>query len=952
MNYNVYSPDGEDGGGDYYGNGGINDDPGAYEGGYGGGDGDYNGNGGINDDPGAHEGGFGRLETKQTIRVARQQENVNRFGANPDNYYGKLLFLAQQSDKINFNNINGEFTYSVSRNNGKVQIYRMTITNIDDVVFFATLLTDPGRLSIGDIPDRFIRIYNLLIHAQTLYDVNFMNIFYNQFKPYMLQSKIFYKKVWTKTYEGKYYPPIYVEDKAFLLESDNPLHSVNRTFNNIYLSPGTRLYNNIFRDIKLREVKYPNLQNFKTEDYVVKTYCVPSYLQIKLKKVYNKISKQLEMNPTPTYVELTIILNSIGYNLNVYMIDGEQLQEQTEYKNKINILIHNNHMYVLKNVLKNVLINDIHKNVHKNIIECKTLTEYANINSEIQYEGYKFNNGIKYTKPARQFKAINDIFDVLSTYTQHGINFYHQSQIRAIRFIDNSIENKQTFDINKCYYNILKICLEDDKYVLPKAGGYEYTRKYTGRIETQGFYYCSFKDPTEITNALFGYRGWVYGAVIKILNLDVNILYEHVPTHKAGIDTTQIEEFKKIPYIDIIHFTGYCANHTKTNTTKFEIDDKDEKDALLNKYKNKIATETKKGVRITKAYYKRTSGMYAYMAIVQYARLMIYQLFMTLQQQDPDINIHKIYTDSLTLNKKIDISVDELNVLLKKYNFSVKEQASGYKWADTSKEPIPEPIISKVAKTYKEYNNIMTPIKKNKSFFLTGKAGYGKTYLMNNKIKPYLDEHKMKYIHCTPTRNLSQEQNINTLNYYTKQSISDINDIFKDVKYFIIDECTLIQEFQIIILQHIKSLGVNFIFMGDRNQCEINFNIMDDFNIIDIADNSIFTVQWHKKARYTKEYDELLNNVLECKDYFKRMNIISSYFTIYDKNEYQDTNNIKITYTNAQRKLLTNAKTTHKIQGFTINEHYSIYEIGNMPAKVLYTALSRCTHPNLITLFQ
>ena len=155
-----------------------------------------------------------------------------------------------------------------------------------------------------------------------------------------------------------------------------------------------------------------------------------------------------------------------------------------------------------------------------------------------------------------------------------------------------------------------------------------------------------------------------------------------------------------------------------------------------------------------------------------------------------------------------------------------------------------------------------------------------------------------------------------------------------------------------IILQHIKSLGVNFIFMGDRNQCEINFNIMDDFNIIDIADNSIFTVQWHKKARYTKEYDELLNNVLECKDYFKRMNIISSYFTIYDKNEYQDTNNIKITYTNAQRKLLTNAKTTHKIQGFTINEHYSIYEIGNMPAKVLYTALSRCTHPNLITLFQ
>jgi hypothetical protein len=951
--YNVYSP--VDVGPDHY------DD---YGGGY---DGEYNGNGGINDDPDAGGGGggerkgFGIIENKlspQEIRVARQRANVNSFGANPNNYYGKLSYLAEQSDKINFNNINGEFRYSISRANSKIQVYTMKITNIDDVLFFATLLTDPGRLSIADIPDRFTQIYNLLINAQTMYDVNFMNIFYNRFKPYMLEGKSFYNKVWTKNYEGRYYPPLYVEEKAYLLERDNPLHAVNRTFNSIYLTPGTRLYNNIFRDIKLREVKYPNLQNFKTEEYDVKTYCVPSYLQKKLKKVYNKISQQLEINPTPTYVELTIILNSIDYNLNVYIIDGEQLQEQTEYKNKINILIHNNHMYVLKNIVKNVLINDIHKNQNKkNIIECKTLTEYANIKSEIQYEGYKFNNGIKYTKPGRLFKEIDNIFGVLSTYTQHGINFYYQSQIRAIRFIDNSIENKQTFDINKCYYNILKNCLEDkdNKYVLPKAGGFEHTRKYTGRIEKQGFYYCSFNQPTEITNALFGSKGWVYGSVIKILNLDVNILYEHVPTYTADTDTTQIEKFKKIPYIDIIHFTGYCANHTKTNTTKYEIDDKEEKDALLNKYNNKIATETKKGISITKAYYKRTSGMYAYMAIVQYARLMLYQLYMTLQQQDPEINVHKIYTDSLTLNKKINISVDELNELLKEYNFSVKEQASGYKWVDTSKEPIPEPIISKVAKraTYKkEYNNIMTPIKKNKSFFLTGKAGYGKTYLMNKKIKPYLDEHKMKYIHCTPTRNLSEEQNINTLHYYTKQSINDINDMFKDVKYFIIDECTLIQEFQIIILQHIKSLGVNFIFMGDRNQCEINFNIMDDFNIIDIADNSIFTVQWHKKARYTKEYDELLNNVLECKDYFKRMNIISSYFTIYNKNEYEDNNNIKITYTNAQRKLLTNAKTTHKIQGFTINEHYSIYEIGNMPAKVLYTALSRCTHPNLITLFQ
>jgi hypothetical protein len=54
---------------------------------------------------------------------------------------------------------------------------------------------------------------------------------------------------------------------------------------------------------------------------------------------------------------------------------------------------------------------------------------------------------------------------------------------------------------------------------------------------------------------------------------------------------------------------------------------------------------------------------------------------------------------------------------------------------------------------------------------------------------------------------------------------------------------------------------------------------------------------------------------------------------------------------NNMKSMVDATSTIFKMQGHTINEKYSIYETTYMPMKVLYTALSRCTDPQLITLF-
>ena len=83
---------------------------------------------------------------------------------------------------------------------------------------------------------------------------------------------------------------------------------VKNPLSNRFLNRTGKRYLEIFKGIKLKTVTYDKIQNYKTIDYEVDNYCVPSYLKTKLrKKEYAKISDELDRIKTPTYPELTKI---------------------------------------------------------------------------------------------------------------------------------------------------------------------------------------------------------------------------------------------------------------------------------------------------------------------------------------------------------------------------------------------------------------------------------------------------------------------------------------------------------------------------------------------------------------------------------------------------------------------------------------------------------------------
>lgn len=876
-------------------------------------------------------------EYKQSMIEYRQKQKENFDNTiNKGGSYilTRLQNYANQYDKIDLKNCKGSFTYRTT--NTRNFDFNLNLKTIDDVLLTSAMLISPNIINKNKLPPNYKKTYELLIAANCMYDYSFIIKFKDILKDWMPETKTYVdekevfndeKDEWETVYENRVVPK---------LSKDSPLHEINGSYGNIQLYG--RYYTKIFRNIKLKNVKYPNLENYNIIKYDVKEYCVPSYLNdALLNKEYKQIKNDLEQNKTPTYEELTVILNKINYNLNVWIIDGEQLQEQTEHKKTLNIMIHEEHMYVLKK--------KFNKNNLKSVY-CKTNEEFKNIKCEYYKDRVKINNNIKYHDAPLN---ISKLLNMGGYYTNKNIDFYYECNIRPTFYVDNCIEGKTTLDINKCYINILY----NKNYSYPTCDGTEQTTIYdnTYEIINTGFYFCILNTYNEIHKALFKKECWVMGYLIKELNLDVTILYQHIPAEGFSFSDEQIDELKKYKSRDIRNYTGILAKYTTQKTTTIHTTSQQEKKAYESKYPNSYIVNDE--IEIVYNHYRQKTGVYSYMGIVSYSKYQLYRIYEVLQDMYSYVGIYKIKTDSMQIDEDIsDDDIIEINKRLEQYNISVKkEDKQPINYIDTIDEPIPRPTIEE-QKTYTRERQILPLLKNKKSFFLSGRAGYGKTHKINNLIIPYLNKHKMKYIHAAPTTHICDLFNINTLHSYLNNDQSKIDEIFKDIDYLIIDECGLIPEHFIIVLEHIKKLGVNIICVGDINQCSYSvINIMDRQTMINICDGIIYNVVWTEHARYNKEYDTFLNKLLKFNVIDdKCIQHIKSYFTI---NSYKtkDTNDIKLTYTNNMKSLVNATSTIFKMQGHTINEKYSIYETTHMPMKVLYTALSRCTDPKLITLF-
>ena len=856
----------------------------------------------------------------------------------------------------------GSFTYT-TRQNQKRQLFNLNIQDARDAVIAATLLTDRSKIDVNTLPLQYRNLYYLFNNA----DLN-DNYFVYQFKEKL--------EPWLKT---------------------NILTSGRRKDNKKITNPLTgrmilrngQTYKQVFRSIKLKHFKYDKLERYDTVDYDIIENCVPSYIFTCLKltkKEREIIEPYLNDNKQPTVEQLEHVLNKSGYGLICYITDFECINgpEQNEFKKKIKMMIHDEHMYILNRPYDRM-----------NTCKVKEITkdEFDDLNTEFYTHDTKIKDGYKYKKLYR-FKQVNMTFSCKGPFSQANVDFYESCKIRPPRYLNMNVENKQSLDIKKAYYNILY----NKSYLLPVQNGNEKTEKFNKNdpVMDTSFYFVQFKKMSDTDTSIFETsKCWIMGYLINNLKLKsrINILYKHVVLGCNQLNTSENDE--KLDYTNVIHYTGTLCNYMKikekiiecwgdektaylmkyeseepsykpgiftlneTNET-IEFNSIYERHQLMEKHKGKNFRYTNPHISILKDFLMQNSGIYAYLGIMQYIRYQLYHLINEIKKCD-NAKVHKIYTDCVSYDKKLSHhQIKKINNVLIKKGFSVSIKQTNHTWEYTS-QIVNEPVIHvKHDVNNYEIGDIYNLIDNKKSFCINARAGYGKSHTIKNALIPYLEQHKIKYVLSSSTIKSSQLldcQGIHSLLASNQSSNQDIKKVFKNVEYLIIDECSRLTIHLLKMIEYIKKeTTCNIIMVGDQFQCDFTMNIMDSHIFIDIINNNWINMIWTKNARYNKAYDKFLSKLLtyqngsdpEC------MKLIRSQFKkqihkISDKNK--DNNKIKLSYTHITGSKLDDYMTVHKAQGETINEPYSIYEINRMPIKVLYTALSRCNKPSQIHIY-
>lgn len=835
----------------------------------------------------------------------------------------RMLLSATQSNYNNaIKNAKGKFTYNTRA--GK-RTYKMDIKSKYDAIIIAVLLTNKNIIkNREELPAGYRYIYGSPYKEISNIDDLIIN-----FKDELL----------------KYFPEISSSNKVV-----NPI-----TKRLIKYDSAT--YKSIFGKIKLKNVISNNLDVYNTIDYNITNYCVPSYLQEYLtKKQYSQINGDLDVIKTPTYIELTNLLNKINIGLEVRIIDNEIIQQQTGYKKTLKIMIHNEHMYVLPSRKQLKKYTEIKLN--RNDFE-KKYSELMNGNKIMYSNNSILDNDIKYVLESN-FTSIKKDYDYQGTYSHINTHFYEHCDIRAPKYFNGIVKNATCLDIVKCYPNILK----NTNYVFGICDGTEKIETYNNIIVRSGFYYVKFKKYTYIDSLFFSEESWIYGDVILMLNLDdrINIIYQHIPRKFENGKITNHSN------LDLVLYSGTLGAHIKYDSTNYDISDNLELIAMKKKY-NIDSYIIGDSLTIQYSNYKNKTGKYAYLSIISYSTYQLYKICEILNQKYKNFKVRRIYTDSISFNYDMEgeEELNKLNLQLKNYNILVDYEGLSNNIFTTRPplENILKPENNNIITSYKR-EDILKLVSDNKSFAIFGKAGYGKTYIINNVIIPYLKENNKQYILSSTTSKNAEYINgvtIQGLLFKKGSSIKNVKEKLKDISYIIIDESSQITANILYTLNTIKDeLNINIILIGDNNQCGSIDNINTWFEtdeFLNCINRNIVYLEWIETGRYSREFDKKLNNFLicskKCKNNIEYINLIKLLFGKSIIKECDNKNKKYLVWSHNKGKTLKEKTTNdyltvHSVQGESIDISYTIYEWYNMPINVLYTALSRACDEKYISL--
>jgi CHASE3 domain sensor protein len=802
---------------------------------------------------------------------------------------------------------------------------------------------------------------------------------------------------------------IYINKVKFLTakrvkEGRKVVGVVNPKTNRKILVKG-KTYKDMYKTIKLKKIIYKGLSKYNTVDYEVKENCVYDGL----KHIFPKI--KIDKMDSYTYEDVLTILknnniNGIARDICHEILDEVIVTKNITKKNTVDFKIMDEHMYILSeqykdpnknNVVKIDNINDINKyknhtmvvdsadlfqNITDKIRETNILIDYSE-RSFISYKG----NIIKYIPDHDKYKVILDSLKYKSSNIYNCIDkrlglrgylndedFKYFCNVKKIIYLTKTNKkNNIQYDLNSAYPS--KIYNGEIMFPVPIIS--DTWKLYNGEIINDWYVYdVDIKNlDSEIYNSN---THTLFGAEIKQLvkdkvKIDIKKYFAASIVKKTIITPNEVDKDTMRQYI------GWLRKRVNIISSCKEINNKIDKNILKLKYSDEVKinkyTESMPYIaKFSKSLIIKQTGILANMYIMSLVNLDCYLMDKEVKKLNPNIVLNTIKTDSLGYiydrpikspeNKikagvlgffKIEKQNDEYNNIK---NLALYEENQGVYIEPTI-------IINKT--NILEISDVPNLLNNNKSFIISGRPGYGKTYNLVKHIIPQLvDSNKKYYVTSTTIENAEDlEKKMKDANIksgvQTIQgllnglSMGDLDKKFKDISYIIIDEASQITQNIYKILEYvIKNNTTKLILIGDQNQCKgidaRSESWIKTEYIKRMCDNNFIILKKHENIRYDNELDELLTYIETTDD----IHLIRKKVKKHIKTIKKIDNTVNIAYYNktcdkVKEKEGKTCYTVHSYQGKTINDKFSIHDLSSMTKELVYTAISRGTSLKNIT---
>lgn len=749
-----------------------------------------------------------------------------------------------------------------------------------------------------------------------------------------------------------------------------------------------RRYKKVFRNIKLKNVLYKELPNYTCYPYEITDNCVVDFFKTqkklgvrRIKDIVTTLTKAgLKDGVDIEILEKVLNDNDIGLSLYDILQDNVQDQSESGYRFHYDVCVSQGHFYPIQFFNKRIKkVNPCSDKEYAAIIE-----QYKNQYVLIDQESETVINQIKFKQCyENNYKMLEDILKYKANYSQLSVDFYKYGGIRAPRYSREGHEDSLVFTSMDGYSAYLSV-IENPNSILSSSTGNEYYDDYRkGDPICSLFYICDvnsedaplfftrtkdvgiwgpllntklpngvlIKDQFKITpKGVIQGSSSLKGAKIIDQLTDIVKNAEDATIKKKYSDyldtlTTILAEEPKVLKSSVNKFIGTLAKPIGDFSTEFETTNAEEVEYFLDKFpvEARYNKETNK-LRIAKQYKKTKCNMLLNLSVVDLSRGQLMKVYIATKMLHPETTVLKTLTDCIQFDKIL--SRDHMSEIYKLSKIVNKYENKGF-YPTVNETTFSFNFNGYRKKKWNQIDDVKECIDLMLGVWISGEGGLGKSHYMKNVIIPYMDSQGITWKAYGANKENGKDWTHTHIQKDLLKStgLDSIEAFYSSTDYLILDECFLLSNQDMIILEHLHSKGLKFIMIGDHRQVlgvsKVRYHTCQYW--MKMVDFNKYTQQWHPNCRYDKDYYEFIQTLYN-KTSLEIYNYVIDHPKIMKVDE-TDTN-INIVW---RHKTGTEAGLTKKVsyytveaaQGKTINEPFTIHELKAMATNYSYTALTR-----------